>query len=178
VQPLPDDDFYAIHGDWSSGLNDREAQLVVATVLDLTEDSRTRHEPVRVSAQNDVVILSGTVASWAARDAATTIAQRTPGVRDLCNTLRVAGDARDGADADPFDRLTAPMASPSEPVLAPAGRPSRGRTYLLAITLTAAAWCALPIAVLGAHLPALPVLLVVLAVSVLAVSLQLLSIRR
>lgn len=178
MQPLPDDDFYAQHGDWPSGLGDRDGRLALAAVLDLTDDHRTRCEPIRVSAQNDVVILTGIVSSQESRAAAGAVARHTPGVRDLCNALRVAGNPDAFPEADRFDELTASVASP--PRRRPAARPrsGQGRPRPAAVVLAAAAWCGLPLAVFAVHLPAMPVLLVTLALTIAAVSLQLLAERR
>jgi BON domain-containing protein len=169
VQPLPDDDFCAEHGSWSSGLSSRDARLVLAAVLDLTDDARTRHEPVRVSAQNDVVILTGTVGSWAARQAAATVARETPGAQDLCNVLRVANDAADASESDQFESLVAPIACPSAPSIAALPRPPRSRPSRLAVLLTISAWCTLPLVTI-VHLPAVPISLAVSAVTLAMVS--------
>ncbi|MEV6842804.1 BON domain-containing protein [Actinoplanes sp. NPDC051411] len=177
MQPLPDDDFSTQHDGWPCNLEDRDARLVLAAVLDLTDDARTRHEPVRVSAQNDVVILLGTVASWEARDAAAAVARGTPGARDLCNALRVADDAGDRADVDEFDRLVATMDRPLAEDEMPA-RPLRGRRDRWTVPVTASAWGALPLAIGAGHLPALPVLLVVLAVTFTVFSIKARSLLR
>ncbi|GIF01234.1 hypothetical protein [Paractinoplanes rishiriensis] len=67
MQPLPDGHFVAKVRGRDSSVRESDYQLALAVVLELMQDARTRREPVRVSAQNDVVILTGTVGSWDAR---------------------------------------------------------------------------------------------------------------
>jgi hypothetical protein len=89
----------------------------------------------------------------------------------------VGDDARDTADVDQFDSLVAPMAYASQREIRVLPRPPRSRPSRLAILLTVSAWCTLPVAVFAAHLPAVPVMLVVLAVTMAVVSLRPLSDR-
>jgi hypothetical protein len=69
---------------------DPDERLTTAVAARLLLDDRTRTVPITAQAQHRVVILTGVVPTAQIRRIAGEIAATTDGVRDVCNTLRVA----------------------------------------------------------------------------------------
>lgn len=67
--------------------NEVDAALVDQVADRLMAASEIRGRLIRVTVQNSVVILEGSVESWAVRTAARRLAWATPGVLDVCNML-------------------------------------------------------------------------------------------
>ncbi|MEU4245757.1 BON domain-containing protein [Actinoplanes sp. NPDC026619] len=162
MQPLIDEHFAA---NWrrASGVSDSDVRLALAVVFELSCDPRTRREPIRVSAQNGVVILAGSVGSWQTRRAAAHAARAAVGVCDFCNVIQVATDARVVRPRDDFDQLAAGMD------LAP--RDGRAARFVVAAVVMVS-WLLQPwLVVVG--VPLIPALLTVLAITAAAVMTQL-----
>ncbi|WP_320068513.1 BON domain-containing protein [Micromonospora sp. RTGN7] len=90
--PSPDDHSWPAEPD--SGPADEDARLAAAVARRLGGDPTVRHEPVRVSVQNRVVILTGIVADPRARRAAGELAWAVTDVADVCNALRLSEPRR------------------------------------------------------------------------------------
>ena len=164
MQPLMDEDFVARHRRGVPGISDRDVRMALAVVFELSCDARTRREPIRVSAQNDVVVLAGTVRSWEVREAAAVAARASVRAADFCNLLRVAGDAFHGPPADNFDRLVAGVESRKEH----GASLGLGRFARFALVLAFAAWLLLPSLIILVGVPVMPALLTVLAITAVA----------
>jgi hypothetical protein len=167
VPPLPDEDFFAHCRGGAPAAVYRDRRLALAVVRALTNDVRTRREAVRVAAQNDVVLLAGTVGSWQTRDTAAELARCTAGAFDLCNSLRVDPDAVDRRRADPFTELIASVPEPRTPIKFRRCRFRAARfggALLVGLLLL---WLILLVA-MAAGLPVLPLLVAGLAATVAA----------
>ncbi|MFI0795856.1 BON domain-containing protein [Micromonospora rubida] len=91
--PSPDDHSWPAEPD-SPGPADEDARLAAVVARRLGGDPAVRHERVRVSVQNRVVILTGIVADPRARRAAGELAWEVADVVDVCNALRLAEPGR------------------------------------------------------------------------------------
>ncbi|MEU4245749.1 BON domain-containing protein [Actinoplanes sp. NPDC026619] len=111
MQPLPDDEFLAQHRRHDPVVTSADVNTALVVVLELNAHDRTSCEAIRVSVQNNVVVLEGSVQSWAAHDTAADIVRAVAGDFDVCNALRVR--AEDGASAarDEFDAIVEGPAS-------------------------------------------------------------------
>ncbi|MBM2615087.1 BON domain-containing protein [Actinoplanes sp. LDG1-06] len=178
MQPLPDDEFLAAQRRRDPVTVSRETRLVLAAVLGLAGDDRTRHEPIRVSAQNDVVLLAGAVRSWSARTTAAEVVRSLPGAQDVCNTLVVPPGAA-APRGDGFDEIVAGLRpstrerwrnrrSRAGSTLA-ARRTGAGPVVFAALIVL---WLALPVVTVVFDLPALPALLIALAGTAATVSVR------
>jgi hypothetical protein len=78
--------------------------------------------------ENNVVMLAGTVGSWQVRATAGDLARRTAGAFDLCNALRVDGDAPDRRQVDAFTELVASVPEPRPPMAVSRAWPRAGRS--------------------------------------------------
>ncbi|WP_164842701.1 BON domain-containing protein [Actinoplanes solisilvae] len=130
-------------------------------IVELNADERTRHEPIRVSVQNDVVMLAGRVRTPAARDAAAGIVRAIPAANDVCVALSVRTRALARHDRDDFVQIVAGL----EP---PAPRRRRRPSRMLALVNVAVlilVWLVLPVLTVIVGLPALPMLIAALMVT-------------
>lgn len=150
MQPLPDGHFVARVRGGDSSVRESDYRLALAVVLELMQDARTRREPVRVSAQNDVVILTGTVGSWDARRAAGSAARRAIGGPDVCNAVKVDAEAPDPAPADDFRAVV------GAEVRSPASERNRSAA---AMAVVVGLWLVLPWLVTATAIPAVPAVL-------------------
>ncbi|MGW1059140.1 BON domain-containing protein [Micromonospora rubida] len=91
--PSPDDHSWPAEPD-RPGPADEDARLAAVVARRLGGDPTVRHERVRVSVQNRVVILTGIVADPRARRAAGELAWEVTDVVDVCNALRLAEPGR------------------------------------------------------------------------------------
>lgn len=166
MQPLPDREFIARRRSGDAGISDRDFQLAFAAVRALCWDPRTRHEPVRVSAQNDIIILTGTVRSWGARQAAGSVARQTEGADDFCDAMSVDAEAADSPPLDEFDRLI--RAFGLRRPAAESSQPGSGRLRAVPVELAVplVSWLVLPWLVVAAVLPVIAALLIGLVVTV------------
>lgn len=83
-------------------------RLAARVARELLADARVRDEPIRISVQNRVVILSG-IAGERVRDAAGAIARSSDGVRDVCNLIRAPHTD------DDFDAIVAGLRRDAHP---------------------------------------------------------------
>ena len=81
------------------GIQRDDAGLAKAVAQSLRDDPATAPYDLEVSADNGVVTLTGTVASWQARDLADTVARGVRGVTGVVNLLRAA-DTGERTDAE------------------------------------------------------------------------------
>jgi osmotically-inducible protein OsmY len=78
-----------------------DSDLREDVLRELVWDARVGQTQIGVQATGGVVILSGTVQSWAVRNAAAEAAHRVSGVHDVANDLEVAhGDSAAPSDAE------------------------------------------------------------------------------
>ena len=171
MHPRPDEDFFAHRRGGPPAVVDRDRRLALAVVRTLTADVRTSHEGVRVAAQNNVVMLTGTVGSWRVRDTAGALARRTPGAFDLCNALRVDGDALDRRRADAFTDLVASVPEPRAPRAVSRCWLRAGRSGRVMFCLMPAVWLAVVLGIAGG-LPMLPLVIAGLVVTVVVAALR------
>jgi hypothetical protein len=155
MQPVPDDEFFAHRPDGPPSVVNRDRRLALAVVRALAGDARTRGEAVRVAAQNDVVLLNGTVGSRQSRTTAGELARRTPGAFDVCNALRIGPGAGEAEPDDEFADLVSAVREPWRP-MASWRSGARGRLVLLLLVLM---WILLPVGVI-AGLPMVPLMIV------------------
>ncbi|WP_422740741.1 BON domain-containing protein [Micromonospora sp. WMMD729] len=88
--PSPGEDWFADDSDQPRP--DHEDLRIEALVAQrLSGDWTTRQQQISVAVQNRVVILLGLVNDTNARHIAGELAWDTPGVFDVCNTLRIMG---------------------------------------------------------------------------------------
>ncbi|MEV4348604.1 BON domain-containing protein [Actinoplanes sp. NPDC049596] len=146
MQPLPDDEFLAAQRRRDPVTTSHETKMALAAVLGLVADERTRGEPIRVSVQNDVVLLAGVVHSWQTRATAADVVRAVPGTHDVCNGLVVSGPSSE----DEFDRIVAGWQS---------GGRRRWRAGPLTFSLLLLLWLALPMATVVLRVPAVPALI-------------------
>jgi len=165
MQPIMDEDFVAMHRR-RSGVSDRDLRMAMAVVIELSSDMSTQQEPVRVSAQNGVVILAGTVSSQRAREAATAAARNAVQAREVCNALQVTDDAAGRPLADEFGQIVAAadLAGVAMPTL---GR-GRRRHLRLSDGVTLMAWLATPWLVAVVGIPVVPAVVAALAITAAA----------
>ncbi|MCO8277648.1 BON domain-containing protein [Actinoplanes sp. TRM 88003] len=161
VQPLPDDAFLAQQRRRDPVTASRETRLALAAVCGLAEDHRTRHEPIRVSVQNDVVVLAGVVRSSTVRVTAGAVARSVPGARDVCNTLVAPPPA-----ADAFEAIVAELRGESTD--SPRNRsdeqePVGPFTFMSLIAL----WLALPVTTVALGVSSVTALVITLAGTVI-----------
>lgn len=161
MQPLPDDEFITAQRRRDPVVATPELQLALAVVLELIADERTRCEPVRVSVQNGVVVLTGVMSSWAAVDAAADLVRSLPGKRDLCNALRGPGRRKDGHSADDFELIVGRLLAASPP--SARGRRLYSRWLVLAVLVLLCLMA--PVSAVLVGLPAVPLVLTAVAVS-------------
>ena len=169
MQPLPDRNFIDRRRSAGAHVSDRDVWMVLTVVQELTRDPRTRREPVRVSAQNDVVILTGTVGSWATRAAAASVARRAVEAGDFCDAMGVACGAPDVGTPDPFDRLVGGLRARGPARLV--------RTSSVEFVLIAAPWLVLPWLVVAGVVPVVPAVVAGLTVAVTAATAHFLRLR-
>ena len=88
-EPVPsDDDGFESWDEYGTGLFADEDEVLVDLVADrLVADVQVRGRNLRVTVQNCVVILEGSVESAEAKAAAGRQAWATPGITDVCNML-------------------------------------------------------------------------------------------
>ncbi|MCX4472185.1 BON domain protein [Micromonospora sp. MW-13] len=91
--PSPDDHFWTADPDGPEPPQE-DTRLAAAVARRLGGDPAVRHEPVTVSVQNRVVILTGIVADPRARRIAGELAWTVTDVVDVCNALRLAEPRR------------------------------------------------------------------------------------
>ncbi|MGC4879003.1 BON domain-containing protein [Micromonospora sp. DT43] len=91
--PLPDENWFADTSEQpvpDSG--DLRIEALVAQRLSI--DWTTRRQQISVRVQNGVAMLSGSVSGTDVRQVAGELAWDVPGVVDVCNMLRLAGQGR------------------------------------------------------------------------------------
>jgi hypothetical protein len=147
IWPFPDEPFdRAYRRTPSEALDARLAWRVVET---LAADSRVRRQDVTVEVQNGVVMLTGAVDGSRVRAAVADAARGVPGVRDVCNVLRIKEGGSPVRDAefdeaalvrepdDAFGEIAARLAA-DDPVGAEMGGRPRGAisTAVLVCLLT------------------------------------------
>lgn len=167
MQPLPDKEFIARRRSGDSCISDRDVQLAFAALRALCWDPRTRHEPVRVSAQNDIIILTGTVGSWSARQAAGSVARQTVGAGDFCDAMCVDVDAADDPPVDDFDRLIGTIDPRWLALGSPQARSARMQPAPSGMTVQLVPWFVLPWLVVASVVPASLLIGLVIAVAAL-----------
>ncbi|GIF01250.1 BON domain-containing protein [Paractinoplanes rishiriensis] len=161
MQPLPDDEFITAQRRRDPVVATPELQFALSVVLELIADERTRCEPIRVSVQNDVVVLTGVLRSWAAVDAAADLVRSLPGERDLCNALRGPGKRKDGHSADDFEQIVGRLLNVSPPPV----RSRRPYPRWLVLVMLVLLWLVAPVSAVLVGLPAVPLALTAVAVS-------------
>jgi hypothetical protein len=115
--------------------------------------------------ENNVVMLAGTVGSWQVRATAGDLARRTAGAFDLCNALRVDGDAPDRRQVDAFTELVASVPEPRPPMAVSRAWPRAGRSGRVMLFLVLLVWLGLLLGIAGG----LPVCPLVIAAVVAAI---------
>ncbi|SNY25498.1 BON domain-containing protein [Paractinoplanes atraurantiacus] len=169
MQPLPDDEFLAQHRRRDPVVASDEVRAALAVVLGLNGDERTSHEPIRVSVQNGVVVLDGTVSSWAARERAADLVRTTVAGLDICNALRVRADPRARRSQDEFDTIVAGL-TPSSSNAAGLRRVARAIMAAPGVSATIVFSLALPWYLLVTGWAGVPMMAAILAVTAIAVT--------
>lgn len=91
--PMPDD--HSFRALWDEPQHhDEDVRLAALVAQRLSADWTTRRQQITVMVQNQVVILTGLVASAETRRAAGELAWDVEGVTDVCNALRLVGHRR------------------------------------------------------------------------------------
>ncbi|WFE53212.1 BON domain-containing protein [Micromonospora sp. WMMD1155] len=91
--PTPGENWFGDDSDQSRpDVEDLRIEALVAQRL--SGDWTTRQQQITVAVQNRVVVLTGLVHDANARQVASELTWDTPGVFDVCNTLRLTGQRR------------------------------------------------------------------------------------
>jgi hypothetical protein len=111
--PLPDDGSSSQGWRRQPATDDPDVRLTRQVADALLSDGRTRHQSITVEVQNRVVLLTGTVDTASARQAARYITRDVHGVADICDSLRVTGPEADdrglSGDGERFQRIVADL---------------------------------------------------------------------
>ncbi len=163
--PWPDGDPFGT-GRGFSATENPDVRLTYEVAQRLQADPRTRDRRITVEVQSGVVLLEGSVGSPQVKQTAADTARATPGVRDVCNTLR-ADNHDTGSPAPPepgpassesprwwsdqeisqqFDRLVAGLAAEPTPA-GPVSGGARRWTWVAIAAAVATAWALLSVVI-------------------------------
>ncbi|HET6532621.1 MAG TPA: BON domain-containing protein [Actinoplanes sp.] len=132
--PWPEGDPFATGGRGFPAMDNPDVRLTYEVARRLQADPRMRATRIAVEVQNGVVILDGTAGVAEVKQLAADTARGTPGVRDVCNALRVSDDE----DKDPLPELERPTP--------PSGGPRRW-TWTAGAAALVTAWALLSVVI-------------------------------